>query len=438
MEHITYNKKTGKKEEQKKCSMFYVPCSIKQRGFVASLTTLLVLVFMLSVAISMSVLIFGRQKISTNTINSTQSYYTAEAGAEDALIRLKSNPQMSSLSYSLNINNSTANVVIPIIIGGLRAITSQGNNNGLIKTIQVVYSVDSDNVSFYYGVQVGNGGLQMSNGSKIHGNVFSSGNITGGNSVSSTSNAIDNNVVISGNGNSIQGVYVGGNVISYSCLTTANVGSLTYVIGGSHTCTVRGTTSVQSSSISSQPLPIPQSQIDSWKTKAAVSVITGNVIVNQDMTMGPKKITGSLTVDANLIISGTIYVVGNIIINSGANVALSSSYGSLGGVIVSDGTITINNNSILSGSGQTGSYLLFLSTNTSDVAILVSNNASGAVFYTNAGGVTLSNNVSVVEATGYKVIMSNNSSIQYSSGVVNIFFSGGPGGGWKVTSWQEK
>ena len=151
----------------------------KEGGFVASLSTLLVLVFMLSVAMSMSVLIFGRQKISTNTINATQSYYTAEAGIEDSLMRLKSNPQMSPIYYTLAINNSTADVVIPAIVGSSRSISSQGTNNNLIKTIQVIYSPDSQGVSFYYGLEIGEGGLVMNNGSEVLGNVFSGGNISG-------------------------------------------------------------------------------------------------------------------------------------------------------------------------------------------------------------------------------------------------------------------
>jgi prepilin-type N-terminal cleavage/methylation domain-containing protein len=57
--------------------------------------------------------------------------------------------------------------------------------------------------------------------------------------------------------------------------------------------------------------------------------------------------------------------------------------------------------------------------------------------FASAGGLTISNNVSVVEATGYKITMNNNSKIQYNAGLADIYFSSGPGGGWKITSWQE-
>src|SRR3989344_1708005 len=121
-----------------------------QKGFVASLVTFLVLLSMLSLAISMTTIIINRHKIAENVIKSTQAYYTAEAGVEDSLLRLKNNPQMSPLSYSLVIDNTTTDVVIPEIIGGSRVITSQGNYVGRIKKIQAVYSIDAQGVSFHY------------------------------------------------------------------------------------------------------------------------------------------------------------------------------------------------------------------------------------------------------------------------------------------------
>lgn len=408
-----------------------------QKGYVVSIITFFVLVIMLSVAMSMSFLIANRQKTISNSIKSTQSYYAAEAGVEDALLRLKKTPQLSPRTYSLIVNNATVSVNIPSTVGISKSVTSQANNMGMVKNIQMVCSMgNTQATSFYYGVEVGAGGLVMSNGSRVIGNVFSAGNISG-------SGTIDNDAIVSGNGHSISGVTVKGSAMAYSCLSPAKInGNLTYVTGGIHTCTVSGTTTEQSQEISEQPLPIPQSQIDDWKNEAeAVQVINGNVsIVNgQTRIMGPVKIVGSLTLanNATLKMTGTVYVTGNISLSNNSIIRLDSSYGPLGGVLIADGVITMANNNSFYGSGQAGSYLLVLSTNTSDNAISISNNSAGAVFYTSAGGLYISNNVSLVEATGYKVIMSNNSVIQYSSGIVNIYFTSGPGAGWKVSSWKE-
>ncbi len=406
-----------------------------QKGYVILMITFSIMIIMLTMAMAVSFLTANRQKNITNTVKSTQAYYAAEAGIEDALLRLKEAPQTLSLSYNLNVNNAAVAVDILNAIGASKTITAQANNKDVNRKVQVVCSIgNSLNASFYYGVEVGAGGLVMNNGSKVMGNVFSAGDISG-------SGIIDGDVVVSGNGHSIKGVTVNKNAMAYSCLSPAIIkGSLVYVTGGLHTCAVSGTTSTQSEEISEQPLPIPQSQINDWKAgAAAVQVFTGNKTISGNQTLGPIKITGNLTIrnNAKLNMTGTVYVAGNISISNNSTVKLDSSYGSLGGVLVADGTIHLSNNNTFSGSGQPGSYLLVLSINTSDDAISISNNVSGGVFYTSAGGLDVSNNVSLIEATGYKVIMQNNSTIEYSSGVVNIYFTSGPGAGWEVASWQE-
>ena len=406
-------------------------------GFIALLNTILVLIFMLSLAMSMSILIVNRQKIATNTVKSTQSYYASQAGVEDALLRLKNNPQMPSLSYSIIVGNAVANVAIPAIIGGSRSISSQGVTGNLTKTNQVVYAIDRAGVSFHYGAQVGAGGMVMGNGSQVKGNVFSNGNITG-------SGTIDNDVIVAGNGHSVKDVSVGGNVLTYSCLSPAQVaGNLTYVTGGSHTCNVSGSTSVQPDEIATEPLPILQSQIDDWKNEAAAgSIITGDYVIDngESESLGPVKITGKLTVSngSTLTITGTIHIMGDIVFDNNSIITLDNLYGSLGGVILSDQKIDVKNNSSLTGSGQEGSYLLVLSSSAADNAILVDNNAAGAIFYANNGGIELKNNIVAKEVTGYKVKLDNNAVIQYESGLANILFTNGPAGGWRVTSWQEQ
>ncbi len=412
-------------------SMFH-----SEKGYAITVMTFFIMLLMLSLATTVSSLAAWRQNMATNALASTQAYYAAESGIEDALLQINASPQMASSTYSLAVGPATTSVTIPTAIGGSRSIVADGAKGSSQRRVRANYGIDSENVSFYYGVAVGAGGLQMGSGSVINGNVFSSGNISG-------SGTINNDVVISGNGNSLQGVYVGGNAFTYSCLSPASVDDLTYVTGGSHTCTVRGSTTVQSSSIAAQPMPISQEQITGWKDDAAAgTVISGNLTLSNgaSQTVGPAKITGNLVLSNNAILtlSGTVYVVGTITISNGARIKLSSSYDTVGGIIMADGTINISNGATFSGSGQAGSYVLLMSNSTSNTAISVSNNAQGAVLYTSAGGLSVSNGVSLVEATGYKVIMSNNSQIQYSSGLVNIYFSNGPGGGNKVTSWGEE
>jgi len=409
-----------------------------QKGYITLTFTFLLLMVMLGIAVSMSFLATNSVKNVTNQTKSAQSYYAAESGIKDAMLKLKKNPQLSPVTYNLNVGNAVAVINIPATISASKAITSQSDNGGAVRALKIDASLDNmDSVSFYYGVEVGAGGLQMSNGSRVMGNVFSAGNVSG-------SGTIDNNLVVSGNGHSVNNVLVKGNVMAYSCLSGATVnGNLTYVSGGQHTCKVKGTTSVRQEAISEQPLPIPEQQINDWKTEAAgVEIISGNVTVTNgaNRTLGPVKITGNLNVsnNATITLAGTVYVQGSISLSNNANVRLSSSFGSAGGILLAGGNISIANNVRFFGSGQPGSYILVLSTSTSDSAINISNNTNGAVFYTSAGAINISNGVSLIEAIGYKVIMNNNSTIQYSTGIVNIYFSSGVGGGWKVNSWQEQ
>jgi Tfp pilus assembly protein PilX len=406
----------------------------QEHGYVISVIIFFVLIIMVTLAVSMGALASARQHASTNAISSTKSYYAAESGIEDALMRLSSNHQMASTSYTLTVGTTTANVTIPAIIGGSRAITSKGNSGVISRKIQAVYAVDSQTASFHYAVQIGPGGLSMGSGSQVQGNIFADGNISG-------SGTITNDVIVAGAGNKLNGPHVNGNTLAPSCSSSTIDGNLTYVTGGTNSCTVHGTTNTQSNPIDIQPMPISQSQIDDWKAEAAAgTVISGNYSVSGTQSLGPVKITGNLTVNngATLKITGTTYIVGTITLNNNSTVKLDSSYGPLGGIFMTDGIININNNVILAGSGQTQSHLLVISNSNSDTAIVISNNANGAQFYTSAGGIQISNNAIIKEVTGYKVILNNNVTVQYDGGLENAFFSSGPSGGWKVTSWGEK
>ncbi len=396
-----------------------------------------ILILSLGIALSVSTIVALGQRAMTDSKYLAQAYYAADSGMEDALLRLKNSSSMSALSYSLTVNGATASVTIPSIVGASRTVTSQGSLKNLTKTLQVVYSFTTQEVAFHYGAQIGAGGLDMDINSEVQGNVFSNGNVTG-------SGTIDNNLVVATNGNGVSGPTVLGSVTAYNCLSPTSVGgSLTYVTGGTHNCTVTGSTQSQSTEIAPQSLPVSQSQIDGWIAEAtAGGTNTGNYSIgnNQTQSLGPKKITGNLTLGntSTLTVTGTLYVQGNITFGNTSTINLSSSYGTLGGVIIADGTIDTGNTSTFNGSGQSGSYVLVVSTSNSSSAIKISNNATGALFYASNGTIEIKNGVSVKELTGYRVKMNQNSVVQYNSGLQSVLFNSGPGGSWKVTSWKEQ
>ncbi|MBI5139529.1 hypothetical protein HZA26_02895 [Candidatus Nomurabacteria bacterium] len=188
-------------------------------------------------------------------------------------------------------------------------------------------------------------------------------------------------------------------------------------------------------------MPISDQNILDWKAEAELGgVHTGTYNLNSSSSsLGPKKITGDFNIsnNADLTVTGTLWVQGNMNVSNNATVRLSSSYGTSEGVIVVDGNINISNNAVFSGSGSTGSYLMALSTSTSTSAITLANNGGSVILYAANGTVNLSNNGSAKALNGKFIHLSNNVNIIYDSGLANVNFVNGPSGGWSVKGWKE-
>lgn len=187
--------------------------------------------------------------------------------------------------------------------------------------------------------------------------------------------------------------------------------------------------------------PVSDANISQWQTDASIGgTYVGNYTVGYaGATIGPKVITGNLTVSSGgtLTISGTIWVKGNIILNGGSITKLAASYGSNDGVLMSDGTISISGGAKAVGSGATGGYLMLFSLSSLSTAMNISGDAGAVIAYAPYGGITITGGSAIKAATGYKLILTGNSSITYESGLTNNNFSSGPSGTWNVNSWRE-
>lgn len=405
--------------------------------------------FVFALAISISTLSYGEQRIGGNITKSSQAYYAAEAGVEDALLRLVKNKSWSS-PYNFNVDEATVTTTISNIIGGARTITAEGNSLNRIRKIAIAYEVRADKISFRYGAQIDEGGAVVYSNSKIEGNVFCNGSISlsGGGSGEITGDAILASTSTTYGNNEIEGLEIGANAYAYSC-QNSTIGGKLYLVGSTvGSCTATGGITTSSEPIAKKPLPISQGQITQWETEASSSeIVVGDYTISGGTTesFGPRKIVGSLEIQNNgtLIMKGTIWVTGTITIGNNATVKLDpNSYGSKSGVLIADPSkIIVENNAILQGSGEAGSYLMLLSTNSSqiedDPAIFVKNNAMAAIFYTTQGSITLNNNMEVREVTGYKIFLKPNAEIKYETGLIDALFTSGAGGSWKVASWRE-
>ncbi len=187
-------------------------------------------------------------------------------------------------------------------------------------------------------------------------------------------------------------------------------------------------------------MPISDQNIVDWKDAGEDGGIhTGNLSISSDTSLGPKKITGDLTIGNGdtLTMSGTLWVQGNLVMNVNSKIKMHSSYGDSEGVIIVDGTVDIGNGAKFFDSGTTGSYIMVLSTSNSSLAINVSNNAGAVVLYAANGTVHLNNNAGAVSITAYNIDLAQNAEIVYNSGLVNANFSSGPSGSYNVSSWKE-
>ncbi len=145
-------------------------------GFALIMALLVVIGLVLVVAFSMTAVVLTERKIDKNLINSTQSYYLAESGIEDAILRVIRSEYDAINNFTLDgadIGQNITQVDDDIVI---QSASSYSNNERKLETS--LYITTSD-IAFHYGVQVDEGGLEMKNGSSIIGNIYSNGTITG-------------------------------------------------------------------------------------------------------------------------------------------------------------------------------------------------------------------------------------------------------------------
>ena len=196
--------------------------------------------------------------------------------------------------------------------------------------------------------------------------------------------------------------------------------------------------------------PVSNGNITAWEATAAAGGTQNSDYTLQGgstATIGPEEINGNLYVTggSTLIVAGTLYVTGNVTVDGGSTLKLASSYGTNGGLIITNGMVTVTGGSTATGDGQSGSYIMIVTTSScaggstcsGAYAVSVTGGSGAIVLNAQKGTIDLSGGVGVNEATGNQLILEGNSSVTYQSGLANPNFSTGPSGGFNITSWQE-
>lgn len=426
-----------------------------QRGQVLIIS----MVFLLTILASSAILIswsghninitkYQNQKISTREL--------AKAGIDKALFCLNGNEAAEAICggiYGENyggesdifLGDGSFTTTISNIDSRTKQITSTGYYPNATSTkartiLRTQVEINTDEIHFNFGVQVGDGGLIMKNNATVEGNIYSNGSIIG----TSASKCTIVGEAWAAATSTISNIKTTGN------MHANNISSST--IQGNAYCnnisdsTVTGSTNIPYPNPEPEDFPITNEQIAEWKADAGEGdPHNGDFILDggETMELGPKKIIGNLALDNNstLVLTGALYVTENITLDNGSAIHLDPAYNERSGIIVADGIIIMGNATIQSASEN--STIILLTTaiggGANNSAIEIRNNAIGAVFFAPNGLIWVNNRVLATELVGKAVNLEENASLEYETGLVNTNFSSGPGGGWTILkgTWQE-
>ncbi|MFH1098969.1 MAG: hypothetical protein V1723_03555 [Candidatus Uhrbacteria bacterium] len=371
----------------------------------------------------------------------------------------------------------------------IEAIGAVPNQNAARASIHLAQdiSIAASTIGFRYATQVGSRKFTLGNNARVEGSAYSNSSIIGGNGSRFTGDAfvtagVDNrieNVLIDRNARAplIRKTQIGGSAWSQQ-INETSIGGLAYastmdratvggnatveritnstiggnvwcesisgsIVGGRRYCPVEVTPPPDLAPI---PLPVTPELINQWKTDAAKggTIETVSPDAYATLSIGPVKINGNLILDNNqtLTISGTIHVTGTITLGNNARLVLDQRYGAYSGIIIADGPILIRNNGTVAGSGQSGSYVMLITTasgSAEQYAVDIRNNVNGAIIIAPNGIVAIKNTVTITQVTAAGFIMDNSTVLRYDIGFLDTRLSAGPTAAWKMVSnaWRS-
>lgn len=392
------------------------------------------------------------------SVASAQALALAEGAVDEAISQLNQN-----LSYTGETNTPLGAGTFSSTVTAVDASTKQISVTAsvpnsakpiAVKTLTATITISNDVVSFHYGIQAGQGGFSLYNSSSITGNVYAGGPVIG-----AGGNMIYGDVVSSGANGLVYGIHATSSIFAH---TIGNAAAATivdkdaYYVSKTNT-TVKGVSNPNSADQPDAALPIADAQIAEWESQAVAGGTinscdaNGNYTVSSSISLGPVKIACNLVVKSSagvLKVTGPIWVAGNMTTQTGPTIKIDPALGSQNVPIIADnpsdqtgsGTISVGQSTVFLGSGAPNSFVFLISQNTSaetggsNVAVAMSQGASALVAYAAHGLLTLSQSVSVKQATGYKISLSQSANVTYDTGLPNTVFASGPGGSWAMAT----
>lgn len=381
--------------------------------------------------------------------DSRESFTVSEVAVEDAVYRLKNSMTVAETEV-FTIASTTATTTMTVNqVSGETELVSVGESDRAVRTTSVAL-VTGSGESFNYGIQTGEGGLILQNSAFVLGNIYSNGEVSG------NDNLVIGTVVSAGPDGEIDDMYIIGAAYANHLQSSLIFGnayyqtrSWTFVIGSTHP---------GSDDLDPIDLPLAVSTIEEWKDAAEAGGVISSPCpyeIDDTETIGPVKIECDLDISGNnytITVGGPIWVEGDISIQNSPTIAIDEGLGNTAVAIIADdesnrstsSTIELKNSAEFEGTSGENSYVMMLSMNDSalnggsTVAVDVSNSVTGdLIIYAPYGEVLLQNSISLNEVTAYRVRLKNSATINYESGLANLVFSSGPGGGFTIKSYKE-
>ena len=181
--------------------------------------------------------------------------------------------------------------------------------------------------------------------------------------------------------------------------------------------------------------PISEANVTEWKSQAQANSLTTPVC---GFSWGPGKYTGSISLgnSCTITIKSPIWITGSLTYGNSNTLKLSSEYGSTSGLMIVDGKISLGNTNHLEGTGVDSSLLMVLTTYDSRInnedAVTIGNIGNTGVFYADKGIINPGNSNQFKELTAWKIRLTNNSTINYETGLSSTLFSSGPSGSYSL------
>lgn len=158
----------------------------RDRGYIL-IVALVFLAIFISIAVGIVSYITLTLRAQRYAINAEYTLKLAEAGLEKAVYELNQNSTYTG-ENNTELGSGTFTTSVSSVDSNTKRITVTSyfpdNVSPLVtRSLSASVAIDASIVSFNFGVQVGNGGITMNNGSQIIGNVYSNGSITGSGSI---------------------------------------------------------------------------------------------------------------------------------------------------------------------------------------------------------------------------------------------------------------